>query len=346
MNQVKQNLFWIICGVALVVELVIAMVVLVPADDQGRSAMEVAKDLDTQDAQLTKLHALARKGDPEGEWDVESAERRTALLNDYLKTSNWEAVFAPYVARYGDQTRAISDYLVARSKGLREPLASSADRHAWYQNYKLRSDALVKSLLDAEALAVGSGSAAGGGVGAAAGAGAIDAEEVPRAARDAAGFFTRGAEAPEASEHEKLTLRLHLLEQLFTTLLTVQAQNRDNAVTGTPAQGAVPRPATLTAVTWQDESPPGPDGMAIQPLSLSLSGQLSSLLAVQAVLERNADETKPIWVVQAGSVAVKPTYAVGERKDAPGETLIMKLDLAVLDFSAKAQATAPAIAGQ
>lgn len=341
MNQVKQNLFWIICGVALVVELVIAMVVLVPADDKGRSAMEVAKDLDTQDAQLTKLHALARKGDPEGEWDVESAERRTALLNDYLKTSNWEAVFAPYVARYGDQTRAISDYLVARSKGLREPLASSADRHAWYQNYKLRSDALVKSLLDAQALAVGSG-----GVGAAAGAGAIDAEEVPRAARDAAGFFTRGAEAPEASEHEKLTLRLHLLEQLFTTLLTVQAQNRDNAVTGTPAQGAVPRPATLTAVTWQDESPPGPDGMAIQPLSLSLSGQLSSLLAVQAVLERNADETKPIWVVQAGSVAVKPTYAVGERKDAPGETLIMKLDLAVLDFSAKAQATAPAIAGQ
>ncbi len=343
MNQVKQNLFWIICAIALVVELVVALVVLVPADDKGRSPMEVAKDLDTQDVALTKLNALARKGDPEGEWDVESADRRTVLLNDYLKTSRWEGVFAPYVARYGDQTRAISDYLVARSKGLREPLANSSDRHAWYQNYKLRSDALVKSLLDAQALVVGTGGTSGGGFGAA--ATAVDADEVPRAARDAAGFFTRGAEAPEATEHEKLTIRLRILEQFITTLLTAQGQNRDNAITGTRALGAMPRPATLTTVTWQEPTPPGPDGMAYQPLGLTLSGQLSSLLALQAALERNADDTKPIWVVQGGSVAVKPTYAVGERKDAPGETLIMKLDLAVLDFSAKAQATAPALAG-
>ena len=68
MNQIKPYLFWIICGVLLLVLLVLGLFVLSPSDQSidgtARDAYQVKDVLDADSKRLQALSVRAKRGDP------------------------------------------------------------------------------------------------------------------------------------------------------------------------------------------------------------------------------------------------------------------------------------------
>ncbi len=334
MNKLRPYLFWIVAGVVLLIELGVVLMVS-PTDTGGRSATEVKADIDTRYGDLVKLSARADgpKGNPDpiGPFNPEMAEHIKSLTGDYLVTQYWEPVLKPHVEKYGAQLKEITAYLVKRSKVLHDPVAQSGDLFQWYQSYEARTSSVVAALLEAHCLQV----PISGAVSAVA-----DSETVTKASRDVAGFYTKGEAPPAASEHERLTLRYRVVDQIAQIVLAARQPNRANAVTGRP-EVPVPdgeqRQAAITAIKW-DETMSGSmpsDGLALVKVTVELSGPLSAVLATQSALENNADEERPLFVMLGGTLLPKTPYGVGERKDVPSETVTAKLDLVALDYSSK-----------
>lgn len=355
MNQIKPYLFWIAIGAVLLLEIGYWVLSMPAVDLLGNKAeaQKAKTSLDTEYNHLKELDRRAKNGSPMGVFDAEKEADIRKLTNDYLITPAWTDVLEPHVKRYDEQLTEIKKHLAARSKRLNEPIAASSDKFGWYTTYQNLTEEQLKQLAAARALAMPTTGAARavsaapaipggpGGVGTTKTGSSMPAGE-PDFATDAtlralAGFFTKGAENPDPSEHPVLTRQYRTMERIIAVVLATSASNNANPLVGettAPEAGH----AALAGVTW-DAAPGGAivggDAGAYATgwrLTVSLQGPLTAILATIAELE-HAGGDAPVLIVTGSEIARKPTYTLGERKDVGAEQVTARLGLLVLDFS-------------
>ena len=352
MNQIKPFLFWIVIGAVLLLELAWWLLSIPDIDVVGNksAALSAKAKLKVEEDHLKELANRAKRQSPSGVFDAEKEADIRRLTNDYLLTPAWKSVLEPHVNRYDLQLQEIKRHLADHSQALSLPLAASTDKFGWYTAYQNLTEEQLKRLAAAKALAQ-PGSATPKPAKTtgtqptptAAPVATQPAEVVTDYANDPilralAGFYTKGADLPEATEHPALTRQYRTMERIIEVVLGTAAANEVNPLTGVsdlPEAG----PAAFAGVVWNpkgDQLALG-DGVASHAaawsLTLTLQGPVSTLLATTSALEHPKGSTKPLIIVTGCEIARKPTFVAGERKDTGSEVAVAKLTLVVLDFT-------------
>lgn len=368
MNQLKPFMFWIVLGVILFCEIVWWVLSIPDIDMVGNkaSAQMMQGTLKEEFKHLTELDRRAKNNSPLGVFDAEKADDIRRLTDDYLVTPAWKEVLDPHVLGYDKQLKAIKERLAARSKHLHDPIAASTDKFGWYTAYQNASEEQLKKLHAVGALALkptaGSTSKAapsaqlGGGAGPGTGApGAVqpatntsintnrgsDDSVLHDFANDSAvraqgGFFTKGADLPDAGEYPVLTRQFRTMERLISIITETSGTNTVNPIAGVleaPNAGH----AAIVSVTWDNSEAAigGETGSYAEGwrLTLVLQGSTSAVLATTAAIEHPHGDSVPLMVVTGGELTRKTQFVPGERKDVGSELINARVDILVLDFS-------------
>jgi hypothetical protein len=360
-SQIKPYLFWIFIGAILLLEIAWWILSTPFVDLVGNKAeAQTSKgNLDTEYRHLEDLDKRAKKGSPQGVFDAEREADIRHLTDDYLITPAWKDVLEPHVKRYDQQLTDIKLHLASRSKRLGEPIAGSSDKFAWYTTYQNLTEERLKTLIDAKALALPRAKGAPlappranlpPGAQPPSQADATPAAVALDLASDAsirsiAGFFTKGSDLPDPSEHPMLTTQYRVMEHLIGVVLTTQAANTANTISGI-AEAPESSHAAIAGVEWKGRGPAiGGDtgtyatGIA---LTVTLQGSAATVLATLSAIEHPTDPTAPIVVVTGGDLTRKPNYQAAERKDTGSEVVIGRFNLLVLDFSQASSGVKPA----
>jgi hypothetical protein len=341
-SKVRPYLFWIICGAIILVELVLLLFIS-PTGKDGHSPAEVKTDLDNRNKELDALFLKAKAGSPAGrEFDAENDKDIKDLTSNWLATPAWKPVLDAHVDGYATQIVKIRDYLVARSQPLHRSISSERGRFEWYSQYEGATAELLQKLYENQCLVVpkpqgasmpttgGAAAPPGAATTATSGGDAAEAGEIApdfrkiSAARTVAGFLTT-TQYPDPERFDELTTQFRVMELVASALIEAKATNDPSPIRpGAPSEAH----AQLVATNWRDATD---EAISVQ---LTLQGPLSALLAAEAALEENQDDAQPIKVVTGSSLARKAFFA-GERRDLTSEPAILKVTLAVLDFSSK-----------
>ena len=351
MNQLKPFTFWIVLGVILFGEILWWVLSIPDIDLVGNkaAAQKMQNTLKQEYTHLTELERRGKNGSPLGVFDAEKPDDIRRLTDDYLVTPAWKEVLDPHVQSYDKQLKAIKERLAARSKHLHEPIAASNDKFGWYTAYQNASEEQLKKLSAAGALVLkASTDTAKSTVHPPAGAtnagpvATTVSENHPldfandSAVRAQAGFFTKGADLPDAAEYPVLTRQFRTMERIITVITETAAANTVNPLVNV-SELPVASPAGIVSVTWDSTETAigGEVGNYASGwrLSLVLQGPLSALLATTAALEHPAGDTSPIYIITGGELTRKTVFTPGERKDVGSEMTLARVDLLVLDFS-------------
>ena len=381
MNQLKPFLFWIVLGLVLFCEILWWVLSMPDIDLVGNkaSAQKMQTTLKEEFKHLTELDRRAKNTSPLGVFDAEKADDIRRLTDDYLVTPAWKEVLDPHVQGYDKQLKAIKERLAVRSKHLHQPVAASTDKFGWYTAYQNASEEQLKKLHAAGALvlknssgtpkstphttinnkpSLGQGPAQGQptspSLGTAqpagnSGSSSDDTKEIDfandSAVRAQAGFFTKGADLPDAGEYPVLTQRFRTMERIIKILTETTAANTVNPVVGELDAPAAAH-AAIVSVTWDNsEAVIGGETGAYAAgwrLSLTLQGPLSALLATTAAIEHPHGDAVPLMVVTGGDISRKAQFTPGERKDIGSELVNARVDILVLDFTKAPSGTKPA----
>lgn len=334
--------FWIASGAVVAIELIIYVLALPDVDmiGQVQAARDTKSALDSEYRHLQELDRRGRNGSPSGVFDAENPDDIARLTGDYLITSPWRGALQPHVANYDRQLSDIRAFLTSRSQPLHKPVADSADKLGWYTAYQVATEASLKLLAAAGALHLPPAAAA------AQGANEPSAPDfaIDPAVRAVAGFFTKGSEFPEPTEHPVLTVQMRIMERIIAIVLDAKAANSVNPVVTGPA--APVTVAALAGVKWgaAEGQEAGKDARIpldattnalaqAHRLTIELVGPVSALLAAQASLERSADLDRPVVIVTGSELSRLETFVAGDRKDVPTEFARLRLRLTVLDFT-------------
>jgi hypothetical protein len=344
MNQLKPFTFWIVLGVILFAELVWWVLSIPDLDIVGNKAkaQEMQNTLKQEYKHLTELERRGRNASPLGVFDAEKPDDIRRLTDDYLITPAWKEVLDPHVQGYDKQLKAIKERLVARSKHLHEPIAASNDKFGWYTAYQNASEEQLKKLAAAGALVItaepskpisrvpGTDPAA-----------ASTEKRTLDFANDAtlraqAGFFTKGADLPDAGEYPVLTRQFRTMELIISIITETVAANAPNPLVNIP-DAPVASPSGIVSVTWDSIEPTlgsevGSYAEAWH-LSLTLQGSVTALLTTTAALEHPRNDQSPIFVITGGELTRKTAFLPGERKDVGSEMATARIELLVLDFT-------------
>ena len=372
MNLLKPFMFWIVLGAILFCEIVWWALSVPDIDMVGNkaSAQRMQGTLKEEFKHLTELDRRAKNNSPLGVFDAEKADDIRRLTDDYLVTPAWKEVLDPHVLGYDKQLKAIKERLAARSKHLNDPIAASTDKFGWYTAYQNASEEQLKKLNAVGALALkataGSPSTAaprtqlGGGTGAGPGSGTgapggvqpatntntnttrgTNDSAPPDFANDSVvraqgGFFTKGADLPDAGEYPVLTRQFRTMERLISIITETSATNTTNPVSGVleaPTAGH----AAIVSVTWDNSETAigGETGSYAEGwrLTLVLQGSTSAVLATTAAIEHPHGDSVPLMVVTGGELTRKTQFIPGERKDVGSELINARVDILVLDFT-------------
>lgn len=365
MNQLKPFTFWIVLGVVLFCEIVWWVLSVPDIDMVGNkaSAQKMQGTLKEEFKHLTELDRRAKNNSPLGVFDAEKADDIRRLTDDYLVTPAWKEVLDPHVLGYDKQLKSIKERLAARSKHLHDPIAASTDKFGWYTAYQNASEEQLKKLhaVGALALKTTSGSTRvmpraqlGGGPKAGAPGAVQPAENTATNAsrgtedsvpfdfandsevRAQGGFFTKGADLPDAGEYPVLTRQFRTMERLISIITETSAINTVNPVSGvleTPTAGH----AAIVSVTWDNSETAigGETGSYAEGwrLTLVLQGSTSAVLATTAAIEHPHGDSVPLMVVTGGDLTRKAQFIPGERKDVGSELVNARVDILVLDFT-------------
>ncbi len=359
MNQLKPYLFWVVIGLVLLVELTWWILSIPDIDAVGNKAdaQKAKKTLDAEYLHLEELDKRAKSGSPTGVFDAEKAADIKNLTDNYLITPEWKKILDPHVKRYDEQLLAIKTHLASRSKGLRRPIADSGNKFEWYTAYQNATEAQLKLLYEANALVMPSTKAGSkttaaatnmtppGGTPAAAVAQPIAAATGPDFATDAAvrslaGFFTKGADLPEPTQHDQLTRQFRTMERIIAVILSTTASDRPNPLAAVD-EVPVASHAAMAGVSWTssqaavDTTIGGDAGRYATGwrLTLTLHGPLSAVLSAMAALEHPHETNSPLMEVVSAQVTRKGSFVSGERKDTGSESVVARIELLVLDFT-------------
>jgi hypothetical protein len=328
-------MFWIVCGVIVLIELGFMMFWTV-TDPEGNAPEAVKAQLDTEFQRLDDLYKRANAGDPLGVFDPENPEDIKRLTDVYLLTEKWKGVLSPHVAKYNQQLDAIKQDLAARSAVLHQAIVDNEDLSTWYSAYEGKSKEILLSLKNANGLVLPDDAKPE----------SLDLEADEKI-RSIAGFYTKGVNLPQVSDHPLLTTRARIIEKLAEVLVSTKAKVLPSPVAppkeGQPLDGLG---ASIQSVEWRQSSGTGPDeNPYVTPyqLTLTLQGPASSLLAVEAALERISS---PVVVVTGGSLVQRGNWKPGERKGRAVEPLAATINLTVLDYSKIASEPSPVPAAE
>lgn len=334
MNKIKPYLFWIVCGIIILVELVLLLAISPASSDGTRSPAEVAQGLNNDKKVLDGLFAKAKAGSPAGEtFDPEKPESIGRLYDKWLPTDAWKPVLARQLEQYAQQQTGIHEFLVKRSQALHAPISSETGKADWYWDYETKTAELLQRLYDhhclvmpaaapAPATAPGPGGATAEATGTPAEPAAPDFKK-NAAVRGIAGFLTT-ITPPESDSFPEHTIRFRIMELVAKALIDSKATNEKTPI--------APGKDQFETRVMLDKGTQFEIGEEASKVTLQLQGPVSSLLAALAALEENRDETQPIKVVTGVSLYRFP-YTEGQRRDIPAENAMLKLTLVVLDFS-------------
>jgi hypothetical protein len=322
MNKLKPFLFWIVSGVIFLVALVLLLFFEPSSKDGSKTPAQVKEELDGLGKQLSALHKKARGPDgktpADREFNAEDKKDIDDLTSLWLPTPAWKPVLEGHVQKYDQQLPIISKYLSDRSAVLREPIdAAASDNYKWYQTYTAKTVELLKRMHEKQCISLPQ-----------TGTGEPDFEG-NASIRSIAGFFTKGDDYPQQNEWPGITLQYRIMEDVVATLTASTATNEVTPIT--PAKVQREGRAALVSTEWKALPP----NSKVIPLTLTLVGPISALLAAEAAMEENTDNSRPIRIV-TGAKLLRRAFMAGERKDTPAETASLVMELAVLDLSVAA----------
>lgn len=288
MDKVKPYMFYIVCGVLLLIEFVL-MAVVSPSNVEAPDSTVEQSKRDADSAYSQKLtrdepplglerradKTLSRPGQllPENPRQPEKEEHVSEILDNYIIHKEWNDIFQLVVNDYREQLANIQAELVRLSEALGEPVSSSSDPGQWYQAYQQSSVRLLTLALQNEVMvepakprnpAGAGGGAFGGGFGAqppqpapgvtTGGQGDDWTEtelEETAALRTVIGLYTAAGQFPPADEHAKLTTRLRIIERVIEALVRsqVQALPNPNLVSAENQEMSVPEVTGPTRAT-------------------------------------------------------------------------------------------------
>ena len=372
MNQIKPYLFWVVIGLILFLELAWWALSIPDIDVVGNKAeaQKAKKTLDEEYKHLEQLDKRAKSGSPTGVFDAEKEADIRTLTDNYLITPEWKKVLDPHVKRYEEQLVAVKKHLASRSVSLRKPIADSTDKFAWYTAYQNASEAQLKVLHEAQAIVLLTSATAAkspapggmpaglpGGVPGTAGAGSVasaTSATSPDFSTDAslraiAGFFTKGADLPDPSQHEQLSRQFRTMERIIAVVVGTSAADAVNPLAGVEDKPSTDR-AAIGGVTWATDATATVIGGEASSyatgwtLSVTLHGPMSAILSTMAALEYPHEATSPLLDVVGVDLSRKAAFMAGERKDVGSELVIARISLLVLDFTDAPNGTKPVAA--
>jgi hypothetical protein len=334
-SKLKPYLFWIVCGVITLVELVLLLFI-GPHGKGDAEPSAVKSDLDAKNKDLEALYQKAKKGAPTKTYDTENDDDIKDLTTNWLPTPAWKGALDPHLVEYTSQTGKIRDYLVSRSQQLHKPISSEHGKFEWYSQYETATAELLQKLYVNQCLllpkvanttagAPNGAQPAGGNAPAAEAAADTDAApdfKKAVSARTVGGFLTT-TQYPDSDRFEELTTQFRVMELVASALIEAKGTNEQSPISVLKPDEAH---AQLSATAWKDANE---EAVTVQ---LTLTGPLSSVLAAEAALEENREDTLPVKLVTGVSLARKQ-FLSGDRKDISSEPVVLRVTLAVLDFS-------------
>ena len=88
MDKIKPYLFWIICGILLLVEIMLA-VTLEPVNSKKKTAMQAAKALNSEVSKLENGYGAKADTEPKPTIMIDNEKRFIEMQTDVLLTDNW-----------------------------------------------------------------------------------------------------------------------------------------------------------------------------------------------------------------------------------------------------------------
>ncbi len=327
-----RHLFWIICG-AILVAILATWMFLVPTAE----ARDSKTRLDQQSKDLKELGKRAQRGDPDGQFDAETAADTQRLAEDYLITDSWKSVLQPHVEKYEKQLADIRTQLVGRGSWLHLPVSTNKGFREWYREYVKASEALIGRLRESGCMKPAGTSDVLSAIG-----------ESPAAVRASIGLFTESGSYPDPRQHARLTAQLRAMELVAERLIAARVAVADNPVIGAtgPKADRSASCAVIAKVEWVKDSADGGTGLrqlstAVSSqvlvraigLRLTLEGPLSALLAASATLERNAQTDRPLIALTSANLTRRESSLVGERYDVADDTVRLEAALDIIEFA-------------
>jgi hypothetical protein len=324
MNKIRPYLFWIVCGVIVLAEVIVGLIV-VPMDGE-RTPTEVKAALDAESGSLQSLHQRARKGEPTREFDPRSDVDIKELTEEYIITPQWTNTVNACVSGYERMLADIKAYLIECSAPLADKIMDTPDKNVWMDKYGEFADKLVKSIKGARVIVA-----------------ADDTQTL-----DALGLFdVKSGGVPQPSQHKDLTAQFRIVDQIAQIVMKTRGKAIANPVASDkpePEEAAAEAGlATIVRIGWTPNTAENLDGQ-IAPyavhyhLTLRLTGSEPVLMAILSEIDSIA---APVYVV-SGATMSQASVAVGAKR-----TVIpidLTVDISVIDFN-KAAEPAPESAG-
>lgn len=294
-KQIRPFLFWIICGVILLIELTVSVFLypalpedkLADAGDIELTPAAAKQKLDeVVDGPLNTLRKQAQETLKYGNGVLPSVRAEDAkALERYLKSyliygDQWKGGLQRHIEDYAEQEKNIRALLLENAKPLRVAVSLAPSDGQWNDDYKKNSAAILRRLFQAGCLLPGSQPPTD--------------EELSEQSnwRDVVGFRS-GGQIPTASERGELTLRYNLVRIVADEIL-IAAQgaalvnpcfptNDDIARVPPPNKGGDRAVLKFFKIERTDGSLI-PDAL-VHRLSLSLVGTVSALQAAVTAID-------------------------------------------------------------
>lgn len=339
MKNVLPYLFWIVCGVLLLVELVVMLVVSpelpqapgLTVEDSKKQA-DRAFNRDLKDDLVKRASATSgRSGSmvPDEPISPEDPEEVEKLLEEYLIHADWEGDFQRVVDNYERQLAGLKEDLSARSRPLDAPLSGSSEPDVWYESYRTFTSDLLKRAIDA-GLVVPADDLV------------IDRSVLEEDAklREVLGVITKAQPYPTAPYHPTLTARFRISEAVVDALVPATAlpEPNPNLASDEPGKPWVEAPrepvrARIASFKWASDWRVGGDtnlvgDATVHRFTLELVGPPAALSAAVAALDSVSTPVLVRLGAQWGRVELSP----GELQDEPTAPMRLITTIAVVDF--------------
>lgn len=342
MDKIKPYMFWIICGVVLLIELVLAFT-LDPVNADGNNVYKATKKLnDTVEDFGVYVEKAGNK--PPKSFAIDNVDYFKQLQKEYLVSKSWMAGLNQVQSELREHKQNVESDLRKRSEVLHSGVSiPNAPLFRWYKDYNDKTVALLSELHKAEQLTV---------IGNDPLANAENNERVDEllannaTLRKVGGFYTKGAEFPTEEEHPVITTRFRISEAIINALLEAEGSLIENSMVSfngvnfvAPPEGVV-KPG-LVEITWDSfgggkwdsENEVAIKGGRAINFKVKLSGSASALLAATANIEKSQ---QPVFVIH-GSEWEQPRRKNPEAVKQMDRPILLTLRLAVLDYQGGAQ---------
>ncbi|MFW5750728.1 MAG: hypothetical protein ACOCZK_03670 [Planctomycetota bacterium] len=287
MEQIKPYIFWIVCGVLLVIELAIIAMVEPGVDskpgvgpaDAKRQAEAAYRSRIKGDLLQRAKNVIEIGGVPS---PLErSTERINEVLDNYIITDEWQTILKGAIAEHHKQLKDIKIGLVSRSRVLYQPFTDTDVPATWYFEYQEKTADILRRLREAGVLQLPSAFTD------------PSDEDLTENERLRSTFGLRtDPNTFLASDHEAVVREYRVIEQLAAAIANARGRVYPNPLLDS-AHGdwamaeASAATAGLVELEWAEESRrTAPENGVEHGFTLTLEGPPAALHAAAAAIDR------------------------------------------------------------